>query len=147
MGGGEGGRHLEINVILASSYTRQIYVLFLEWQQCWAGRERDAEGIILVVPEADAVMELDMEERAGKQREPTGSNGELTTIERWKERGMGAGREERQAQTTPNCPERSKQDCGEFSRQGRHVSLDVSWEESSISLEQVCHSALTMVVW
>lgn len=63
-------------------------VLFLEWQQCLAGRERNVEDIILVVPEADAMMELDVEERAGKQKESTDSNAELTPVERWKERGM-----------------------------------------------------------
>lgn len=46
-----------------------------------AGRERNAEGIISAVPEADALMEFDVEERTGKQKEPADSSAELIPIE------------------------------------------------------------------
>lgn len=74
-----------------------------------AGREGNAEGIISAVPEADAVMEFDVEERTGKQKEPTDGRAELAHIERWKA-SRGAGREKRQIQATVKCSERSMQD-------------------------------------
>ena len=87
------------------------------------------------------MMEFDVEERTGKQKESIDGRAELARIERWKA-SRDAGREKRQIQTTVKCPERSMQDYGEHSRQGWYVSLDVSLDKSILlaqSLPQCSH--------